>query len=135
MQSRTLVEWISHIDLDRWLYLIHFLRPIDWNGPTMLNKTRVSWIIVHAILRIMKTRSHHITNNLLCFNLICNIASIIDASFEKPCTCKMVRSPGYNGDVEFLAIYANIGLIYKAVHNRLKPLKRSNFFILQKRLE
>ncbi|KAH3670533.1 hypothetical protein OGAPHI_001048 [Ogataea philodendri] len=126
MQSRGGVERVYDVDLDRRLgdpdIGRGFLRPRQRDRPAVLHKRRVARIIVEPCRWVVERRCEHVANNLLCFDLVCHVAAIVDSSFEEPGPSKMVRPSGYDGDVNLHVKDGNVYLVNKPVDNRLEPV-------------
>nr|AAP34305.1 unknown [Ogataea polymorpha] len=70
----------------------------------------------------MERSSEHVAHNLLRLHFIGHISTVVHSSFEKPGSCKMVRSASYKGDIYLNVKNRNIHLVNKTVNDRLKPV-------------
>ena len=72
----------------------------------------------------MERRRQLLRDNLLGFDIICNVTKIVDASLQESSTCKESRPPANNGHIDRSAEDVESRLIEKPMYDGKTPVIR-----------
>lgn len=90
-----------HLNIRFWICRDCFLRPVQWNRSTMLQKRSISVSLI--IFRCRKKCCRCIMHNLLSFNIICDISLIINSTLQISSSSEMSRSASNQCNKYFMA--------------------------------